>query len=321
MRITIPIRGPEYEKLEREYEHFIKDLSNYGNNPELIKLIDNEEKYRNIQTLTFTIIKSSELQEKTDDRISAIKSKHPNFHTKYIDDFLVLNLTLKTKYLEKWGFHIFVNNLIQKLSLLVNLSYATKVDFLEGVIYDNDEYVATTELLISTIDYAYQHADDMNWPRLKSVDFNKTVNWFVTNNIHLDGNSKNKLHRAINAFSYLFSNLKEKDTSQLFWNMLGIEALLAEGTNSISSQIRVKSSLVLGEPLEYKKKLTKLYDYRSRFIHGDFNFPAKFSADFEIFEDEYWDYLTFSSSILLALIRKLIEKSENEYKFEYKLSD
>jgi hypothetical protein len=319
MKITIPIRGPEYLSLEREYEHFLKDSEEFGNNNDLVKLIDNEPEYSNIKILKFSIIKSCEFKEKTDDRITQIRAKHSNFRTKYISEFLVIDAELKTDYAEKAYSSIFTNHLIQKLSLLIHISYATKVDFLEGVIYDKKEYLAGTKLLLSTIDFAYEHSDKMNWPRLNSIDIAKSVQWFSNNELHLDGNSKNKLQRSINAFSYSFSNLQEKDTSQLFWNMLGIESLLANGTNNISNQIRVKSSLILGEPKEYKKKLGKLYNYRSRFVHGDFDFPAKFSADFEVFEDEYWDYLSFSTSILLALIRKLIEKGKNEFDFEYKL--
>lgn len=70
------------------------------------------------------------------------------------------------------------------------------------------------------------------------------------------------LQRAINAFSYLFSNINEKDSSNLFWIMLGIEALLAEDAHNIINQIKTKTSLILGEPTEYKKKLDKLYNYR-----------------------------------------------------------
>ncbi len=319
MKITIPIRGPEYPSLEREYKHFLKDTESFGSNTEFVNLIDDEQEYSNIKKIQFYVIKSSEFFEKEDDRITQLKAKNPTFKTKYIHEFLVIDIDLKKNYAEKGYSRIFANQLIKKLSLLIHLSYATKVDFLDGVIYEKDEYLAKTELLLSTIDYAYEHSDKINWPRLNNVDINKIVKWFSENSLHLDGNSKNKLQRSINAFSYSFSNLQEKDTSQLFWNMLGIEALLAEGTNNIANQIRVKSSLILGEPKEYKKKLNKLYNYRSRFVHGDFDFPAKFSADFDVFEVEYWDYLSFSASIILALIRKLIDNNKNKFEFEYKL--
>lgn len=319
MRIIIPIRGPEYQKLERDYERFLKDVSSFGENEELIKLIDNDKEYRNIKSITFKTILHSEILGKESKIISDLKDKYPALITNYIKDFLEINIvTIREEKIETYNI-VWLDSIIRKLSLLTHLAYATKVDFLHGLIFINKIYFGQTSIVLSNIDFAYEYADEINWPRLDSLNLEKVIKWYSKNNLHTDGNSKNKLHRSINAFSYLFNKVGEKDTSQLFWSMLGIESLLAEGNSNVLSQIKIKSSLILGQPQEYKNKLSKLYDYRSRLIHGDYDFPAKFSGDYEVFEKNYWDNLHFSAAILLALIRELISKDKNEFDFEYKL--
>ncbi len=320
MKITLPIRGPEKDYLYNEYERFLKDVLKYKDNKNLLQLIDSRNDYKSIESIEFKILEGHQNDNSEPPSITTIKLTHSFFHTEFITEFLEISLNLiKEDEVIKTAFcEIIINDILQRLCLLVNLSYAAKVDFLPGVIYSNkNKYVGKTLVLLNTLDFAYEHSNKIGWPILKGIKIEKTIEWFVKNKIHTDETSRNKTHRAINAFSYLFNNIGEKDTSILFWTMLGIESILAKGNNNITNQIKTKSSLILGEPKEYKKKLNKLYDYRSRLIHGDINFPPKFSSDYELFEVEYWDYLAFATSILLAIIRDMIEKGIVEYKFNY----
>jgi hypothetical protein len=317
----IPIRGPEISELDDEYERFLNDFRLFTETNDIKKLVDNETAYQTIEFLKFTIIKSSKATDREDKEIKIITDKYPFLKTDYIEEVLKIELSYEEGHREDDNFaSISLNFMLSKLALIVNLTYATKIDFLPGIIFsENNKYLGKTEIILSSLDYAYEHSLKIGWPQVTHLKLQDTVTWYNINNLHPDSNSKNKLHRAINSFSYQFSRLLEKDTSILFWTMLGIEALLAEGSNNIIGQIKVKSSIILGEPVEYKRKLDKLYNYRSRFVHGDINFPAKFSSDYENFEQEYWEYLHFSTSILIALIRNLIVNNKNAFQFEYKL--
>lgn len=111
--------------------------------------------------------------------------------------------------------------------------------------------------------------------------------------------------------------------------MLGIEALLIEGNQSITDQFRQKSILILGEPKEFKKKLSKLYDYRSKLIHGRHDIFPRFYKDYSYVMNEnhvdkggtleYFEQLNFATSILLALIRELIIAKKDCFEFEFQL--
>lgn len=322
MRICIPLRGPDEEIIYSDFEKFINDFKNFKNTDSIKLLLDEyEEKYQQFEQINFDVIYSSNFEKKEDEYIKSLSQKHSFFHIEYIEEFLIIDITFKSNSRENDDFsEITIEFLLSRLALILNLTYATKIDFLHGVIYSNEnKYIGKTNIILSSLDFAYYEQIKIKWPKVIGLELKDTLNWYILNNLHTDVNSKNKLQRAINSFSYQFSSLHEKDTSVLFWTMLGIEALLAEGNSNIINQIKVKSTIILGEPMEYKKKLDKLYNYRSRFVHGDINFPPKFSSDYDNFEDEYYQYLSLATSILLALIRTLIKQNKSEFLFEYQL--
>jgi hypothetical protein len=322
IRVIIPIRGPEEDlSLDPNYEQLLSEIEQLGTDKDFIHLIDNkEEKSKSIIDIKPKIIYSSKFNIKEDDEIKSISKKYKFFHSQWISEFLELDFIFN--HIPKEFSEIIINHILKRLSLILHLTYNTKIDFLSGAIfYSNNSklLIGRTEFILSNIDMALARAIKIKWPIIRQPTIKQTINWFMSNNFHTNDISQSKIQRAINAYSYSFSNLGEKDTSELFWTMIGIESLLAEGTNNIIAQIKTKASLILGEPKEFKKKLEKLYNYRSRFVHGDINFPPKFSSDFEGFEIEYWDYAEFALSILTALIKELIIENQNEFKFEYKL--
>lgn len=56
----------------------------------------------------------------------------------------------------------------------------------------------------------------------------------------------------------------------------GLEALYCQGNSNLPGQLNVKSTLLLGDRVSFKKDFNKMYDYRSRFVHGDLNFQDQY---------------------------------------------
>lgn len=280
-----------------------------------------------IEHIHFQIAEGNRYDNNEPKFATELNEKHPFFHTEWISEYLIIDLKINNeeKYVSDDEFsycEFIVDDYISRLNFLINLSYSTNVDFLHGVIYsDESKYIGKTEIIASNIMYAYAHSRAMNWPQIKCVKLVDTINWFDKFNLHPNNRSENNLHRAINAFSQLFGNLRENDSANLFWIMLGIEALLVEGNQNITSQFKEKSIIIFGRPKEYTKKLTKLYEYRSKLVHGSFDIYPKFYSDYEVFDKEYYDYLEFATSILIALIRELISKQTSSFEFELKLKD
>lgn len=315
MRIVIPIRETETEMTFRGWDYFIAEIKTFSGNEKLMKLLDSQEtKY----------IKNIEFDVKEKEVVFKNKIYKENFEQKnkriYESYFFIIDIETTYKETDPFGLYdIMADTFLSKLSLILNLTYEFALDFLNGFVFNSEDLkLGETTIVFCHMDFAYEHSRKIKWPNLQSIELNKTIDWFTNNGISLELKSTNSAGRAINAFSHLFGDLSEKDSSFLFWSVLGIESILARGTKDISHQIKQKANLLLGEPNEFKKKITKLYEYRSRLIHGDFNFPPKYSSDFDNFEEEYWDYLAFSNSILIALIRKLINENKVEFEFEYK---
>lgn len=328
MKITIPIRGSDFEEDYNSFELFLKEIINLSNNEKLIYLIDDEyipskNEYPRIEKLEFDIKIGNRYENSEPDFAIQLNKKHSFFHTEWISEYLIIYLNIKGENIDDSEyFEFLVNDYLTRLNFLINLTYATNVDFIHGVIYsDSNKYIGKTKIIASDIMYAYAHSRKMNWPIIKNVKLIDTINWFYKFNIHPNNRSENNLHRAINGFSNLFGSLREKRSADLFWVMLAIESLLVESNQNVTSQFKEKSKIILGEPKEYKRKLTKLYEYRSKLIHGKFNIYPKFYSDYKNVKVEYNDYLMFAVSILIALIRELIEKQKAEFEFELKLKD
>ena len=75
---------------------------------------------------------------------------------------------------------------------------------------------------------------------------------------------------------YSFSNNYHNDIPvALFWSLSGLEALFVEGDTGITQQLNDKIQIFLGEIESDKRRLKKLYNFRSSLIHGGMNIPIK----------------------------------------------
>lgn len=317
MKVIIPIRPTETDLEFPDYDKFKLEIINLNLKKELLKILNYETE--EILDIDFEISEMDTLFK--DDFYNKLFTTEKKAHIE--NDFLIIKL--KTIYKEKedkdfkYFYEFLINGTLSGLSLLINLTYEMSLDLMNGhIIGDNEEYLGKTNIVFSHLDFAYESVNKMKWPNVEGLSIETTINWFIKHKIVLNTISNSKASRAINAFTQMFGDMSESDSSYLFWSVLGIESLLAEETINISSQIRTKSILLFGEPKEFKKKINQLYNYRSRFVHGDINIPPKFFYDNEEFESEYWDYLNFSISILIALIRKLIRDDKTEFEFKYK---
>jgi len=326
MKITIPLRGSDFEEDYSSYELFLKEIVQHSDNNSLIRLIDDDtiteqnERPR-IEKLTFEIHEGNEYEKSEPEFASELKEKHDFFNTEFTYEYLILNIEFKERERNVDGSTLWsINRFLTRLNFLINLTYSTNVDFIYGTAYSKDnEFIGKTDIILTTNMYCYEHSRKMGWPKIRNITLNETIEWYEKHKIHSDHRSKNELNRAINAFSRLFGNLKKESSADLFWIMLGIESLLVEGNQNITSQFREKSILILGKPKDYKRKLNKLYEYRSKLIHGSFDiFPRQFT-DYKSFEVEYGDYVSFALSILIALIRELIYKQKSKFEFELKV--
>lgn len=159
------------------------------------------------------------------------------------------------------------------------------------------------------------------WPQYFEVKIIDAWNWYCKNGFSLQGQSKSKTERAINAFTYLFKDYIGDTEFDLFWSLVGIEALYCAGKEGLSEQIFTKSQIVLGEITDYKKRLKQMYEFRSRLVHGDLDIPPKhFDFDDTIhkeFHKNLYDSAILAVAILTATLQTMIMTDKKDLKFKY----
>ena len=110
---------------------------------------------------------------------------------------------------------------------------------------------------------------------------------------------------------------------QLLWGLVGLEALYVKGQSELTKQVQDKSQAFLGRQESFKKALSQMYDFRSRFVHGDLGFPALGllrDARDEVarFDDDLIKATSIATAVLAATIQQLILRDWSGVDFEYK---
>ncbi|MFK4499332.1 hypothetical protein ABIF86_003623 [Bradyrhizobium japonicum] len=149
------------------------------------------------------------------------------------------------------------------------------------------------------------------------------IDWIFKSNGIFNGLSDTPASRSLNFFNRLFSEQYSVDElSELVWAVAGIEAVLVEGGRSSVGQLREKLLAIFQGRVEeawLNKRITEVYNYRSRMIHGDRQIKSAFRTheDAEInsrFYEEYHSAL-FAVGILIELLQEMIFRKLSKFQF------
>jgi Apea-like HEPN len=112
-------------------------------------------------------------------------------------------------------------------------------------------------------------ADYLEWPNLRTIDVAKVWAWAIEQEGFLEGFGGGTTGRALDAFAHLFASPRADEATMLLWSLVGIEAIYVRGRQGLLEQVRDKGQIHLGKQEAYRKKISRMYDFRSRFVHGD----------------------------------------------------
>jgi hypothetical protein len=190
----------------------------------------------------------------------------------------------------------------------------------EGELFVNDEYNGSFNRFSSIHQEAYLEIKKIGWPKFKNLKYQDVISWYKQFNLSFEKMANTKTEIALNAFSYLFQD-RTTITLDLFWSLIGIEALYCTGKEGKAEQIFEKTQVVLGPISDFKKKLKIMYNFRSRLIHGDLSIPSAISEhfalkEFEEYSDEFFDATIFSVAILTATLQELIYLKKDSLLFK-----
>ncbi|OIR04998.1 hypothetical protein GALL_128140 [mine drainage metagenome] len=223
---------------------------------------------------------------------------------------------------------------VKYLLIFLNIAKPGAFDSREGITIGTLNFETKTKvdkdvfpMLANTIHLSLNLVGKYKWPPIQELSINDTLKWFDKHWEAFTTMPKNRIERALNAFSYLFhDSLADTSPSDLFFSLVGIEALFVEGNESVQKQVAVKSQLLLGKRNEFKKKFKELYEFRSRYVHGQLNLINKYylrdaDTDLQDHLSKTYDNSNLAILILIASIQKHILLDKDELAFEFILKD
>lgn len=215
---------------------------------------------------------------------------------------------------------------IYDLIIAFNLSNPSALEIDGGIITQDGKYLfAIDQMCTIPLQFAVRTATRIGWPYLHQLEFTKVWKWLIKQKGFLNGFSNGTLERSLNAFTHLFKVTDDElSPVHLFWALVGIEALYVKEKNSLLEQVREKSQLFLGKQKEFKKKISRMYNFRSRFIHGDLDFPNSYVSTRDAvaskYEDELIEATALAIAILVASIQELISRDWKGVEFSLEIS-
>jgi hypothetical protein len=169
-------------------------------------------------------------------------------------------------------------------------------------------------------------ARDLGWPKEVRVAYPEALVWVsgvLSAHPFIGGTP---VSRALAAFSHIAAR-GDNSTGhlELFWAMMGLEALYCDRTEALKRQHIDKAAVVFGPLSENKKRVRRLYDFRSSLVHGGMSIPYSFTGDYDdtgidSFHHELYEAESIAYLLLLASLQFLVRRKRVDLQFTYKLA-
>ncbi|MNO70970.1 hypothetical protein D3C76_618710 [compost metagenome] len=223
-------------------------------------------------------------------------------------------------------FPIFMKR-IYDYAFALNLCGDNYICLNEGIIkFSDSNYVyRTNKLNPDFIVEAISEAEQMKWPKLRSIKIDQVIKWLNNQQGFLDGFGGGKIGRALNSIVNISFQRDTYSPESLFWAMVGLESIYTSGKSGLLEQVRDKSQILLGKQESFKKALNKMYDFRSRFVHGDLDFATPnymYDSD-ELFKfhSDVSEALQIAVAVLICTIQELIVQDWEGVSFNYSVTN
>jgi hypothetical protein len=203
-----------------------------------------------------------------------------------------------------------VRSLIGHLALAAAIAKPGLLSLSEGVVLVDGERITSSPATdTGGIWLAADHAREHAWPPLSSIPILKTFAWLVAAPGFREGAPRGRLGRALCALSHI---LTEHSRLNLLWAALGLEALYCDAPHGLAPQLLTRSAALLGRPVEFKRQVSRMYNFRSRLVHGDMDFPLSYSEGAREFLEEEYEMGAIASeraavALLIATLQRLVE--------------
>ncbi|HBK69451.1 MAG TPA: hypothetical protein DDZ91_12470 [Firmicutes bacterium] len=167
----------------------------------------------------------------------------------------------------------------------------------------------------SSIWLTAQWLNTLEWPLFRSLTIAETWLWLMKLKGYCAGLSTNSVERAVCAFSHLSTDYPQ----DLFWAVMGLEALYDTKAVGVMHQVRERAQILLGTfPNHVNKLFNEMYTYRSKLIHGDLDL-SPVCADLFCGDEslkEYKKSLYTAIGVLTASLQELVIRKWSTLEFK-----
>jgi hypothetical protein len=158
------------------------------------------------------------------------------------------------------------------------------------------------------------YAQKLSWPQIEDLKIADAWEWYLNqeNFLEQEGFENDICTRALNAYARMFECPTQDVSMHLVWSMVGIEALYEQGKFDVMQQVRENIPQILGQYVGFKKEFNRMYESRSRFIHGDVDIPGLFvlgdaHPKYGQLDSDLDRTVSFAASILIASLQQIIK--------------
>ena len=214
---------------------------------------------------------------------------------------------------------------VADIALAAAIATAGAFEIQERLGFCNSRYIRSASGCTSNSSWAAATASELGWPRLADPKVEHVWNWLRRLPGFGEGAPRGPAGRAVSALSQLFGEASaQTPVVGLVWALVGLEALFGNGTMGLKRQLMEKSEVLLGPRTAFKKRFDRIYDFRSRFVHGDIDFPLEYRSteeidEFERYADESVDAMLLAQAMLIAAVQRLVELDTYQVNFKYTL--
>lgn len=194
---------------------------------------------------------------------------------------------------------------------LSELAYPGSIMTGEGVVADEGRMLANIDGKYFLSCARQYDADSNSWPEIKILDLTEVALWATSIGFAKSSFATTRLQRTLAAFTHVIGLGRGNDGEILFRSMQGLEAFYCDGVGDLRRQLAHKSQVWLGPSDDKLNVVGKLYDVRSKFIHGSakmqywHDLSDPWEEDRKTME-QFSDGVEFATRLLLTTLQKCV---------------
>jgi len=169
-------------------------------------------------------------------------------------------------------------------------------------------------------------AIERGWPTFNELSVHQVARWLYGVPRFLSRESSTRLGRALAAASHILTSNWSWSELDLAWALLGLEALYADGNSGLQQQLADKTEVFLGRRATHKSGMSSMYNFRSRFLHGDIDLLYAHnlhnqSDRYTRIQNPLYESEFTAIAVLFSTLQRMCMENRYELRFGYQVHD